>query len=400
MHRPDALSLLTTGKWGIARWNEIRGSRTNSVDLTGIDLRGTDMIGVDLGYANLKRADLSDANLHHAELRDADLTGAIITGAILGRADLGLAKLIDADLRGVDLNGARLVGAKLDGANLSGSHVLSADLHAATARGANLSQVDFRGARLLDCDFTTATLTGALMWGTARDGWTIDRIECDYIYEGKDGRERLPPDRDFAPGEFERLYKSLPTIEYVFKHGIHPLDLVDMDVAVQRVREDNPELDLRIKFLDVQGFLPRMLFTIQGKEYAELASELLRVEYETRIACVEEQRDRYREDLMKLASQPRTTNLLVADNIAGRDVNLTSIENHFHDLQRQVQADTNIPDKVKETTLGLIGDALKDVAKQKLTEAAVIAGEIATTLGPLAAKFTALAALRSLLGGG
>ena len=158
------------------------------------------------------------------------LTGAGLSRANLFRADLSRANLFRADLSRADLSGADLSGADLSRADLTG-----ADLSEA-----NLTDANLEGSRLVKCNLTGATLTGATLYGTARDDWIIKDVECRYVCWDYGGKIRSPKDRDLAPGEFERLYRALPTVEYVFQEGMTPLDPLILDRVVQAIREQNP----------------------------------------------------------------------------------------------------------------------------------------------------------------
>ncbi len=90
------------------------------------------------------------------------------------------------DLREADLREADLSGANLSRANLS---------------DANLNEAELREANLRE-----SNITGAIFFLTFRDFWKIDGIKCDYVYWDSERRERTPKDRDFRPGEFEKIY--------------------------------------------------------------------------------------------------------------------------------------------------------------------------------------------------
>jgi hypothetical protein len=36
----------------------------------------------------------------------------------------------------------------------------------------------------------------------------IEGVECQYVFWDADGKIRSPTDRNFAPGEFEQLYRT------------------------------------------------------------------------------------------------------------------------------------------------------------------------------------------------
>ena len=80
----------------------------------------------------------------------------------------------------------------------------------------------------------------------------IEGVICDYVFWDADGKERSPMDRVLEPGEFERLYSQLPTIEYVFENGFHPLDPAIMDRIVLAINERNPEFELQIDSINTR----------------------------------------------------------------------------------------------------------------------------------------------------
>ena len=123
---------------------------------------------------------------------------------------------------------------------LTGAGLSRADLSGADLSEANLTDANLEGSRLVKCNLTGATLTGATLYGTARDDWIIKDVECRYVCWDYGGKIRSPKDRDLAPGEFERLYRALPTVEYVFQEGMTPLDPLILDRVVQAIREQNP----------------------------------------------------------------------------------------------------------------------------------------------------------------
>jgi hypothetical protein len=139
------------------------------------------------------KPDFIEANLNGADLRGAILRGAILRGAILSRAFLSRADLRGADLSGLDLSGAILSGA------------------------------DLRRTQALKTNFEGAIFTGACI-----EDWNINsetnlNIICDYVYLKENQQERRPhdPNKNFAPGEFTKLFqKALETVDLIFSDGI------------------------------------------------------------------------------------------------------------------------------------------------------------------------------------
>lgn len=146
--------------------------------------------------------------------------------------------LEDADLRNATLRGTHLGGATLWRADLAGTN-----LHKAKLYHTDLVKTNLR----------CATITGAYLYDTARDNWVIDGIICDYVFWDLHGTQRTPKDRDFRPGEFEELYKYLPTIGYYFEHSFTPLDPIIINQIVQAIDEKHPEYKLRIDSFHSRG---------------------------------------------------------------------------------------------------------------------------------------------------
>jgi uncharacterized protein YjbI with pentapeptide repeats len=73
---------------GAAAWNEWRGNRDETRDLSRAGLRGLDLSGFDLSRADLRGADLRGTNLSGANLSGAHLGGANFFKAVLAGVDL------------------------------------------------------------------------------------------------------------------------------------------------------------------------------------------------------------------------------------------------------------------------------------------------------------------------
>ncbi len=301
---------------GAETWNVWREeSSLERLDLTGAELRGqklhevnfgwTDLAAADLGHADLRDANLSLADLTQAKLRSAHLAGADLSGARLRGADLSQAFLITAKLTESQCAKASFSGAWLSHAQLKDANLNATDMSDADLSHANLLGTDLRKARLLNSDLSAATMTGAKLWGTSRDGWKIDGIECDYIFWDEKGEVRTPRDRDFKPGEFGELYEQLPTLEYCFEHGFTPLDVVLMDRVVREINARHREFELRLDSFHARG-TPRAAFTVLHKEVVEETLIEISAGYEARIKELEDGR---REDMLRiiqmLASQPK-----------------------------------------------------------------------------------------------
>ncbi|MCW5199193.1 pentapeptide repeat-containing protein [Desulfobulbus sp. F1] len=231
------------------------------------------IFGTDFRESNLIDAIYDKANLKYTRFGKAILVGTSFKGTQgLEFASCNSTILNDPDVRELLVrgNGQYL---SLKGKNMQGAHLVNADL-----RG-----LDLRETELMQANLSGADITGAKLYGSARENWIIDGIRCDYVYWDEAGEQRTPPDRDFRPGEFEELYKQLPTFEYVFAQGFTPLDPLIMDRVVQAVNERHKEFSLELVNFDKRG-QPHATFTVCHLDYVDAAKGQLTVLYENTIA--------------------------------------------------------------------------------------------------------------------
>jgi len=180
-------------------------------------------------------------------------------------------------------------------------------------RGAYLVDANLQGVDLCETDLRQANLsgsdiTGAKLYGSARENWIIDGIRCKYVYRDEAGEVRTPPDRDFRPGEFEELYKQLPTFEYVFAQGFTPLDPLIMDRVVQAINEQHKEFSLELVNFDKRGE-PHATFTVCRLDYVDAARKQIEEGYERNRIAPEQQ-----EQFMGIISKLLDQNQLLAGN--------------------------------------------------------------------------------------
>jgi len=444
MANPEHLKIL---KQGVKAWNEwrrvnkrkriqpdLKGAEMSDVDLHKADLNNTNLSranlsGVDLGGDHLIMANLSGANLEGAYLLGANLCRANLSGANLKRADLSEAMLNDANLRDANLNSANLnyvdllsadlggadlgrvnmVSGKLMFANLVGTNLMKACMRVSVLVGAKMQKANLRNADLRYCnlvctDLAGSILSGAKLYGTSRDDWVIKDIECKYVYWDEDGKNRSPKDRDLKPGEFERLYAALPTIEYVFENGMSPIDPLIMDRVVQAIREREPEFDIKIDSINARGLAPSIKFTVQHEEYKERALEAVQKGYDERIKRLEAEKDRLY-DLLGQAIDKDSIKLISAGPgaIVATDGSTINIQQHIHnalELQKVIadepEASKSFAKVAKKTALDIVGGAIRDVAKGQVKEAAKQIIELGKDLGPILAKTAAYAFFKSI----
>ncbi len=440
MANPEHLKIL---KQGVKAWNkwrkgnprikpdlsnaDLHGAKLGRMNLSGANLRGIDLCEAKLGHSNLShtdlhKADLHEADLHEAELNEANLCQADLHDAILHKADLHYANLRKAGLRMANLFNANLWDASLRSANLSDAEIFDADLSLADGEGADLSfatlvctkfrsahltNADLRWSGLIKADLTGAELTGAKLYGSARDDWIIDDVKCRYVYWDEKGEQRSPKDRDLEPGEFERLYAALPTIEYIFEHGMSPIDPLIMDRVVQAIREKRPEFDIKIDSINARGLAPSIKFTVQQEEHKKPALQQVQKEYEIKLKQLESERDRYYQLLARALDAPKEVKLINAGPgaIVATDGSTINIQQHIHnalELQKTISAESEESESftkiAKKTALDIIGGAIKDIAKGQVKEAAKQIVELGKDLGPIIAKTAAYTFFSSMVG--
>jgi hypothetical protein len=331
--------------------------------------------------------DLIRANLSEAYLVAADLSGVNLSMATLSKADLSMADL--------------------DGANMRRANADDVCFFFTNLEKANLEETNLSFCMLCESNLTGAVLTGAKLYGTARDGWIIKNIKCKYVYWDKNGKQRSPKDRDLRSGEFERIYASLPTIEYIFENGMTPIDPLIMDRVVRAIREKRPEFDIKIDSINARGLAPSIKFTVLHEEHKETALAEITKIYEVKLKQLEAERDRYYELLARALDTPKEVKLITAGPgaIVATDGSTVNIQQHIHNVLELQKAIADEPDEsksfakvAKKTALDIIGEAIKDIAKGQVKEAAKEIIELGKDLGPIVAKTAAYAFFKSILG--
>jgi len=319
----------------------------------------------------MRKSNLIEANLHSANLAEAHLSEANLSRALLSRA------------------------------NLTSADLFASDLCQATVQVANLKDAHLCYCYLVRADLTGSTLTGAKLYGTARDDWIIKNVICEHIYWDRFGEKRSPNDRDLKPGEFELLYAVLPTIEYIFEHGMSPIDPLIMDRVVKTIRERRPEFDIKIDSIDARGLAPSIKFTVQDEEHKDPALDEVTKLYEERVKRLEAEavRDVLYSLVARKIDAPNKVKLITAGPGAivatnGSTINIQHI-NYALELQKTIAAEPeeskNFAKVAKKTALDIVGEAIKDIAKGQVKEAAKQIIELGKDLGPIIAKTAAYA---------
>ena len=240
--------------------SKLNGIDLTDADLSGADLEGVDLTGAKLSLANLTGANLSAGNLSGVDLRRTDLSIANLSGA----------NLLRANLTGANLREANLTGANLREANLFGVTFLDAKLINSTLEGSKIKNVNFNNANLSGAD-----ITGATFWGVSTTGWKIEGIKADHVYFTRDLDNKEIYKRIFKEGQFEALFKSLPTIELIFEGGLSFPELWTLNVIIEEIRSQNPEFGLKLTNASVGDFQTTIGIRTAKDEFLEKATFLI-----------------------------------------------------------------------------------------------------------------------------
>jgi len=211
----------------------------------------------DFSGANLRRADFSRAELYEADLSEADLRGANFSGA--------------------DLYKAFLSGANLSDVNLTNAHFLYANLTGAKLRSSDLRESILDEVNLNRVDLTGADITGSVFWGVSTSGWKINAIRARYIYFCQnDEEEKEKYRRNFHEGQFEALYRSLPTVELAFVEGLNPLSLLTLSLLIERINRQSPEFGVKMADIHKNEFETRVGIKINNDEDLGKVGQLIK----------------------------------------------------------------------------------------------------------------------------
>lgn len=400
MANPEHLKIL---KQGVKAWNNWRKVNPHlkpdlsKANLTEIGFTG--ISGANLSGADLRKAWGHGLFAHSTNFSEVDFRKAYFTSCKFFAGDFSKANLAESTF--IECGFAN---ANFEYANLRGSLLYMSSL-GTNFYGANLSGADLRCSLLIHARLQKANITGVYLWGTARDFWKIEGVRCDYVYWDGPGKQRCPKERDFAPGEFERLYATLPTIEYIFENGMTPIDPLIMDRVVQAIREKKPEFDIKIDSINARGLAPSIKFTVQHEEHKETALAEITKVYEVKLKQLESERDRYYELLARALDAPREIKLITAGPgaIVATDGSTINIQQHIHNALELQKAIADEPEEsksfakvVKKTALDIISEAIKDIAKGQVKEAAKEIIKLGKDLGPIIIKTAAYGFFKSM----
>ncbi|MBE7380632.1 MAG: pentapeptide repeat-containing protein [Leptolyngbya sp. SIO1E4] len=317
--------------------------------LGGTTFSGADLTGATFAHAHLKSTNFADSRqrpttLTHVRWRQAQN---------LDRARLGTSPLqdprvrallttlngTDQDLANADLRGVNLAGAQLHRANLKGANINGATLHGAELHGANLTQ-----AQCIATNFTAAHLTAACL-----EAWNIDSttilqdLDCQYVYllehpDARGNRERRPhhPDKDFQPGDFEKLFKALnDQVQILIRYGIQPEAFA---VAFHQLMETYADITPdSIRGIEKRG--DDVLLTVQTSENLDKGAveQTFEAEYQARLGLLSDQ--------------------------AAKSLSLVNVEQGA--IIRRVEAHYEVQLQMKEEEISILKEAIERVRTER-----------------------------------
>ncbi|MDP3331888.1 MAG: pentapeptide repeat-containing protein [Methylococcaceae bacterium] len=210
-----------------------------STDFRGATLDNTDFTAAKLGQARFGGAELIRCHWQNAEdLHLADFRGTIMeTRALrllLSQGDVGA-----KDFSRCNLRGGRLSGLDLRGVNFYHADLSQADFSHSDLRDSNLSE-----ATALASNFTDANFTGAIL-----ENWNVDKhtdftgAKADFVYLRRDRSEPNPPQGQFGPGDFAKLYQEIANTVDFIAHT--PEELQALLLAIESIKRQGGTIFLQ-----------------------------------------------------------------------------------------------------------------------------------------------------------
>ena len=179
-----------------------------------------------------------------------------------------------------------------------------------------------------------------------------------------------------------------------------PSDPLIMDRVVIARRERLPEFDIKIDSVNARGLDPSIKFNVSNEEHKQHALKEVRREYEDLIKRLEAERYRLYDLLGRAIDKAGDIKLITAGPgaIVAMDGSTVNIQQHIHnalDLQKAIVAEPEESESftkvAKKTALNIVGEAIKDVAKGQVKEAAKQIIELGKDLGPLFVRMAPVA---------
>jgi uncharacterized protein YjbI with pentapeptide repeats len=303
-----------------------------------------------LDYAYLRRVVFLNAQLDFAHLRKTYLRYAVaktssFRGAVLRGTRFSQSDINDCDFRRADCSGADFSRSKIFRSRFMEANCVNAQFNMSLINNSDFTKADFTHAnfghtRVKKTHFLRANLRGAnldaiRMYGTETAEWDITAVRCRRFFTYSDGRWiRLPPRGKLALGEFEDRFKSRPTIEFIFQHGMNALAPAILGAAIDKANSEHPKAGLRILSIDARGGLPRAIIEIAQKVSKEDALALVTACYQQKIAEMHKELEGLRRDKESLFQVAFGKMLLPAIGTGTKFMSATELSEHFRVANR------------------------------------------------------------------
>lgn len=249
------------------RFASLIGANLIEANLMGADCRGADfgeLSQVITGNldppirADLTRANCCGTNFTHVNFGEAvSFCGANLTKANFSRLNLEQADFSYADLRDADLSFANLRLSNFSQSNLANTNLSGAVLSESKLYSSNLRKANLSGAKLILAAVLGANFKKAILTGVCIEDWHINNktnlqgVVCDYVYLKEYEQERRPHHRNFAHGEFTKLFQfSLETVDLIFREGLNWRAFV---YTFHNTKIKNEEIPLAIQSIENKG---------------------------------------------------------------------------------------------------------------------------------------------------
>jgi uncharacterized protein YjbI with pentapeptide repeats len=329
------------------------GVHFNSENLRGVIFNGSNFSNADLRWTNFKKIRLFQVNFKEA---------------VLTKANLNQARFEKVNFEKSNLHKADLCDAKFIRSNLKHSNLSEAIIRNVTFVKSNLKGVKFTYADLSDSLFNSVLLTGACFHRSSISFWNIRNIKCKYVYLDSQRKNRYPKDRNFEPREFERLYRSIPTIEFIFEKGLRWIDIFAFGSVENNLQKDKPEFQAKLISIDRKGTHPRVIFEVVSEIIKEEAEKEIRRRFEETIEILNIESERQYNIIQQLLKYPRQLTVGRDYIQAQGDVHITNIEisKAIEEIKQIVEKEpeASFKGKSKKKILEYLDHTGKDLTKE------------------------------------
>jgi hypothetical protein len=257
--------------------------------------------------------------------REANLSGATLHGS--GFTNIypdydGPAALLPDPQVGVSFEGADLTEANLRDTNFFFNDGFK-------------QIVDFRRATLIRSRFDRANITGARLWETQRDEWSIKKIVCGAASWDKHGND----EETYQPGRFERAFATRHNILLEYPEGMHAIDLALLPLIIEEIAKTYGRCDVSMKSAVDAGSRSIVILTVldrEGREdkvFVEQTNELrLKLMDAQRALCFERE-IRQRAEMLLRYQEEKVLPMLLEAAVRGKTVKIGQIRGNYVDAE-------------------------------------------------------------------